>query len=1067
MFGRMIELRLLGRVAVLGCDGERARAVLAQPRRAALIAYLAVRAPHGPERRDQLARMFWPDAEPAAARQSLRQALSFLRRAFGDGLLVTRGETRGEEEVGVDPAAVTADAVLLEELLDAGELRRAAELYRGELLEGMPSTGLHTFERWLEEVRDRHRSRMREALRRLADHDDDAGNATLAALWARREHELDPADEDSAMHLMRRLAAVGDRGAALAVYEELERLLVRELDDEPSPELVALRDEIGATSESARETAEIAMESANPAVADEPAADEPAALAAAADPRAGVDEPPAAEEPEQHADASAAFRWALALYAAAFVLVALLARVTTVAVGLPDWVFPGALLVAGLGLPAILLTGYAEWAARRAATAAPRPAADGVPRAPHGFAARLALRAGAHLSWPRTARLGTAAIGGFVLLVAGAMALRALGIGPFGTLFTAGTMRADDAIVVADLASPGDNALGRVIAQGVQADLAQSRAVRVLSDEAVVGVLRQMERVDDDLTLPVAREVAERAGAAMVVDGSIVPVGTGFLLRLRLVTADSGREVAGYQASVDSPGELVAAVGTLTRKLRARIGESLREVQASPRLEDVTTSSLDALRRYTEGFRVLARQGDRPRFVRLMREAIALDPTFAAAHLWLAAELDNRGGRAGEVARLLERAYALRDRLPPHQQRWVEYFYFHSGPPAVRDSGRALAALLAQAADRADRDRANTLNNLGWAYKIRRLRAPAESLFQASIATDTTYRYPLSNLIQLRLADGDLAGADSLVPLFRRRFPSGYTGVLVAGAVLRGRGELDSAEAMLRQALAGTTDPFSQAEYASALASIAGMEGRVRDFEAATARVAGARRARGVATADVDAALHRASFHALVVGDRPRARRILDSAAVERTAAALDPLDRPHAAAAIAYALAGDATAAGHHLAGVERQILEPDLQNAYLLRVARANVALAERRWDDAAREARLAHVGRCTWCGQLPLAMAYDSAGARDSAIAALEQMRVGSPMRRQPGAFGEVAAGPVLRRLGELYEAAGDTARAIDRYERFVRLWRRADPALQPQVTDVRLRIARLRVQGAPGR
>ena len=68
----------------------------------------------------------------------------------------------------------------------------------------------------------------------------------------------------------------------------------------------------------------------------------------------------------------------------------------------------------------------------------------------------------------------------------------------------------------------------------------------------------------------------------------------------------------------------------------------------------------------------------------------------------------------------------------------------------------------------------------------------------------------------------------------------------------------------------------------------------------------------------------------------------------------------------------------------------------------------------------------------------------------------------MRRYVGTFAELAAGPVLRRLGGLYEAKGDTARAIDRYERFVAIWQRADPELQPQVAEIRTRIARLQAR-----
>ena len=50
-------------------------------------------------------------------------------------------------------------------------------------------------------------------------------------------------------------------------------------------------------------------------------------------------------------------------------------------------------------------------------------------------------------------------------------------------------------------------------------------------------------------------------------------------------------------------------------------------------------------------------------------------------------------------------------------------------------------------------------------------------------------------------------------------------------------------------------------------------------------------------------------------------------------------------------------------------------------------------------------------------------------------------------------------ILKRLGELYDAKGDTTNAGRRYLEFVKLWERADPKLQPKVAEVRRKLARL--------
>ena len=52
-----------------------------------------------------------------------------------------------------------------------------------------------------------------------------------------------------------------------------------------------------------------------------------------------------------------------------------------------------------------------------------------------------------------------------------------------------------------------------------------------------------------------------------------------------------------------------------------------------------------------------------------------------------------------------------------------------------------------------------------------------------------------------------------------------------------------------------------------------------------------------------------------------------------------------------------------------------------------------------------------------------------------------------------------GPVLLRLGDIYERTGERQKAIDAYARFVRLWSACDAPLRPAVDDARARLARL--------
>jgi hypothetical protein len=66
------------------------------------------------------------------------------------------------------------------------------------------------------------------------------------------------------------------------------------------------------------------------------------------------------------------------------------------------------------------------------------------------------------------------------------------------------------------------------------------------------------------------------------------------LLTVRLIAADSGSMLVVRHSRVDDETRLVDAAEQVTRRLRSDIGESFSAVRASPRLEEVTTASLEA-----------------------------------------------------------------------------------------------------------------------------------------------------------------------------------------------------------------------------------------------------------------------------------------------------------------------------------------------------------------------------------------------------------------------------------------------------------------------------------------
>ena len=230
----MVRLQLLGALGLTADDGHEIRPVLSQPKRFALLAYLALAEPRGFRRRDTLLPLFWPETAGEPARASLRRSLHFLRSHVGEGVIVTRGE----EEIDVAADHLSCDARAFEEHLAAGREAEALALYHGDLLAGFfVSDAAPELDEWIDHTRRRYREAAFAAAERLADREDAAGRASTARFWSQRALDLQPLSEPALLRMLRLLDRAGERVEALQRYETFARRLKSELGVEPGPEL--------------------------------------------------------------------------------------------------------------------------------------------------------------------------------------------------------------------------------------------------------------------------------------------------------------------------------------------------------------------------------------------------------------------------------------------------------------------------------------------------------------------------------------------------------------------------------------------------------------------------------------------------------------------------------------------------------------------------------------------------------------------------------------------------------------------------------------------------------------
>jgi tetratricopeptide (TPR) repeat protein len=713
--------------------------------------------------------------------------------------------------------------------------------------------------------------------------------------------------------------------------------------------------------------------------------------------------------------------------------------------GLPDWVFSGAILLLLLGLPIVLVTGLLE---RRRALA----------RASGRVVTTPNVGLPGWFTWQRAIRGGVLA---FALLGVAAVvytAMRLLGIGPVGTLVASGRLSEKDRLVVADFENrTADPNLAASVTEAFRIDLGQSSVVRILSTAEVSDALTRMKRDPaTPVTSAVAREIAARGGAKAVVAGEISSLGKGYVLSARILSAADGSELVALRETAADDGGIVAALDKLSGRVRERIGESLRTIRGGQPLDQVTTASLEALRLYSEAA-PLSDQGFYDRAIPMLQRAIALDSGFAMAWRKLAVAIGNTRTSQQQVVAAITRAYQHRDRLPEVERQLTDAYYYSTvevDPAREEAAYRRVLAI--------DPENSVAVNNL--ALVLTRLGRPAEaeSLITPAVRAKSNPGNLYLQLLAAQLGQQHDDDARRTLEQMARQVPALPTYMWGRALGLTTMGDYDGAEHAFLDFGLASRDPSSQSLVHQGLANLAQVRGKLAEAERQTRLGIGVSERRGLAGSVLSGTAKLALQYVRFRGDSAGALRLLDEALRQHPLDSVPVLDRPGAELAMVYASAGERARARQLLTAYETQVPEGIRRGQWEWYQARGWIALAE----GHAREAVTAFTqGRnteeCSDCGPWEEGVAFERAGLPDSALAAYQRAAGRGTMSKAIGDAWGLA--PSLKRLGELYEERGDRPRALEYYGRFVALWKDADPTLQPMVREVRARMAQLAGEG----
>jgi len=702
---------------------------------------------------------------------------------------------------------------------------------------------------------------------------------------------------------------------------------------------------------------------------------------------------------------------------------------------IPDWTFIATFVLLLIGLPVVVATALIQ--------SAPRDSAR------------------AWLTWGRTARGGLAGAAGLALIVVGISVLGVLGMGPASSLIAKGVIDAQERILIAEFMSPsGDSALAGALTEAFRVDFEQSPVVTLVPPLFVRDALGRMGRDPTTVLDPAtARELAEREGIKALVSGEVNRVGRDFVLTARLLSAADGAVLASHRESADSTG-LIGAVDELSKTLRKQIGESLRSLRANEPLEQVSTPSLEALRRYSQAVRAVDIERDHDRAVNLLEEAIRLDPAFAMAHRKLGVVLMNQGGPSERAEEALRNAYEHRDRLTDRERYVTLGSYYRS---VEHDNDRAEAAYRTLLDLHPNETAA--LNNLAVIYGDRRDHERAEELYRRALAVDSLGAIYHTNLINELVAQGKLTAADSIFALYQRRFPPHSQERMTAAALAIVRGDYAAADMALRAVADDRSMPG--AARGGALMNLAQLEllhGRLDAAFDNLGRAAALLPAEAGMDTVYELELGRAFVDALVIGDlstaEARVERLLERRPLEDRPAS----ERPYGNLASLFALIGQPDRARAYYDELYAS-LDPEVRqrtNAEL-EARRAEIAIAEGRAGDAISGMRsILDEGPCPLCALPLLGRAYEQIALPDSAIAVYTRY-VETPWLWRIG-YDATELPRILATLGALHEDRGDRELAARYYAAFVDLWRDAEPPLQLRVREAQRALERLSREGS---
>jgi len=218
------------------------------------------------------------------------------------------------------------------------------------------------------------------------------------------------------------------------------------------------------------------------------------------------------------------------------------------------------------------------------------------------------------------------------------------------------------------------------LSDSIITDLSQSKYINVLSGDKLYSLLKKFDLLEaksyasEDLM-----KVATEGEANHILLGGLSKAGDIFRIEYTLQEMSTGNIIGSDRVEGKGEQSVFSMVDELTKRIKADLKLSEEDISQDidKELEKITTSSPQAYKYYVEG-REFHHKGEYRKGIQCMEKALDIDPEFAMAYRSMAMAYNNLA-LFSEKDTYLQKAFELKDRLSDRESFLIEAeFYRYS-----------------------------------------------------------------------------------------------------------------------------------------------------------------------------------------------------------------------------------------------------------------------------------------------------------------------------------------------------------------------------------------------------